>query len=288
MANLSFEDLQRQIAVRDSELKKLRQELESRQSQLAGLTQRKQALHAQLEQIEAEMAALGAGTRPLQTTPPKPTRKKPTKKSSPARRPARKSLPDLIIAMVQKADHPMTVSQLAAEAQALGFKSNSRDFGNVVKTRTYDLKKKGLLERATSSPGFVLAHHTNGQAQKAVPTKSATLAATPKAPPRLAKSAPRATSAQRTARGNSGIASKARRQSGPKGAKQVPLRVLLTPILRKIGKPITSEELAGEVLKTGYRTTSKQLPNVVRAALSLMNNVEHVPGKGYRLKRPRT
>jgi hypothetical protein len=41
---------------------------------------------------------------------------------------------------------------------------------------------------------------------------------------------------------------------------------VLTQILKKMGAPLTGSELAEEVLKAGYKTTSKRLVDLVRLA----------------------
>jgi len=63
------------------------------------------------------------------------------------------------------------------------------------------------------------------------------------------------------------------------------LREVLTQILKKMGAPLTGSELAQEVLKTGYQTDSTKFVNNVFVILGRMDNVEHVAGEGYRLKR---
>jgi hypothetical protein len=76
----------------------------------------------------------------------------------------------------------------------------------------------------------------------------------------------------------------AKRTSGTK-APQMSLREVLTQILKKMGMPLTASELAEEVLKAGYRTNSTKFVNNVYVMLGRMDNVEHVEGQGYRLKR---
>ena len=52
-----------------------------------------------------------------------------------------------------------------------------------------------------------------------------------------------------------------------------------------MGAPLTGSELAEEVLKAGYQTTSKNFVNNIWDMLGQMDNVEKVEGEGYRLKR---
>ena len=68
-------------------------------------------------------------------------------------------------------------------------------------------------------------------------------------------------------------------------AEPISLRTILLGILKAARKPLTSGELTERVLAAGYKTTSKSPANVVGAQLSKMDNVEHVKGQGYQLKR---
>jgi hypothetical protein len=63
------------------------------------------------------------------------------------------------------------------------------------------------------------------------------------------------------------------------------LREVLTQILKKSGRSMTGSELADAALKAGYRTASSHPADVVWAMLNQMDNVEHVKGQGYRLKK---
>ena len=46
--------------------------------------------------------------------------------------------------------------------------------------------------------------------------------------------------------------------------------------------------LAEKVLASGYQTKSKDFTKVVSVGVWKMDNVENVPGKGYRLKKGKT
>ena len=61
--------------------------------------------------------------------------------------------------------------------------------------------------------------------------------------------------------------------------------MVLTDLLRKSKQPLGGSELARQVLATGYHTASKDFPSVVWAMMGQMDNVEHVAGQGYRLKK---
>jgi len=65
---------------------------------------------------------------------------------------------------------------------------------------------------------------------------------------------------------------------------QSSLKDVLTDILQKSKRPISGQKLAEKVLKTGYKTTSKNFITVIWVALRNVDGVENVPGKGYRLK----
>jgi hypothetical protein len=135
----------------------------------------------------------------------------------------------------------------------------------LVQTRISELRKKGVVRRAADRPGYTLstakgkpsstpsghgAGETAGRAQK---TKAPTPAA--KAP------------------------------AGGKAAKQPTLREVLTGILKKSRQPMTGGGLAEAASQAGYRTTSPRLVDSVWVALGHMDNVEHVKGRGYRLKK---
>jgi len=46
-----------------------------------------------------------------------------------------------------------------------------------------------------------------------------------------------------------------------------------------------TRELAQQALARGFQTESKDFANVISVTLSKMDNVENVPGQGYRLNR---
>jgi hypothetical protein len=285
MPNLPLEDLQRRINQRDSELQRLRQELESRQNQLDTLTQRKQELQAHLQQVEAEMASIAAGTQRPTAALPNPSLKRPAPKAPETGKPASGSLPALIIAMIRETGGPLTVKQLAQEAKRRGFKSKSRIFHNIVETRAYDLKRKGILQRAADQPGFILAESTNGQARAATPATHPAHEAPPRAAPKSVGKAKGMGAVPRTGNGKpmNFPAGKPNRRVG--AAKQATLSEVLTQLLKRATKPLTGPELASQALRAGYRTTSKSFKDVVWVMLNQIANVEHIRNQGYRLKK---
>ena len=138
----------------------------------------------------------------------------------------------------------------------------------MVETRLWDLKNRGLVQRAPDQSGYILGPSANGPVAKAGTAKSTS----PKTP---------AKTAQRKALAASTVPP----ATGGKAATRVPLHVLLTQILHKQSKPMTGSVLAQEALKAGYVTSSKNFAQSVWTALGLMKNVENVKGQGYRLKR---
>jgi hypothetical protein len=171
----------------------------------------------------------------------------------------------LIVTMIREAGQPLTVKQLTDEAKRRGFQSRSGNFARLMETRLQELKKKGIVRRAANQPGYTLAQATKEKTPKSGPTKSAGQGATPKIPAKPVASAKPAASSKAT--------------------KQPLLREVLTQILKKSGRSMTGGELAEAALKGGYRTTSPRLVDSVWVALNKMDNVEHVKGQGYRLKK---
>ena len=144
------------------------------------------------------------------------------------------------------------MKELGQEMKRRGFQSQSSNFPKMLAVRTRELKLKGILRGAVGQPGFVLAQPTSGKMPKAAqPVRRDT-------------------------------------QSRPqKSGKQLPLREVLTQILKKSTKPMTGSELAAEALKAGYHSSSKSFVDVVWVAMNNLKNVEHVPNQGYRLKKSR-
>jgi TolA-binding protein len=63
------------------------------------------------------------------------------------------------------------------------------------------------------------------------------------------------------------------------------LKTVLLQILKAARKPMNGSELTDRVLATGYQTTSKRFAKVVGTQLSKLQNVEHIKGEGYQLRR---
>jgi septal ring factor EnvC (AmiA/AmiB activator) len=170
MPALSLNNLQQRIAKQDAELQRLRQELEARQSQFATLNKRRQTLQAELQQVEKELAAVAEGKKASPLPPKAALKKKPAAKTSVApKETASLSLPALLVYLIREADRPLTMQQLVAQVKKRGFKSTSTNFAKMLKTRVYDLLKKGLVERAADQSGFVLGKSGNKPVPKVKP-----------------------------------------------------------------------------------------------------------------------
>jgi hypothetical protein len=278
MPAVSLEDLQQQITQREQELQALREQLQARQNHLAELTRRKAELQSELRQIEEEIATLAAAAavpteRPTPAAPPAPPA---------ASAGSQPRLGELIVTMLREADRPLTGRQLLEEAQRRGYQSSSRDPLKAVENRLQDLKNQGIVRRASGQYGFLLASVANGaQKPKSKPGRSAQPRAL-KAPSRPAKPEPAAKKSNRKSAPASGAAKTVK--PGRRG-EQPPLRVVLTAILKKSRKPLSGSELAERALAAGYQTQSAKFVDSVWAMLGQMDNVEHLPQKGYRLKK---
>jgi hypothetical protein len=180
--------------------------------------------------------------------------------------------------MLRDAGRPLTVKDLAEGAKRRGFQSRSRHFSRMVEVRVRELKRKKILQRAVGQPGFVLTKPGEGQSQGALTMHAPTT--TPKAAPTSSKPINAATSA-------SAASPRRHTPASNRSANRLPLKEVLTQILKQHTKPLSGGELAKRVLNSGYKTTSQNFTDVVWAMLPNMDNVEHVPNQGYRLKKAR-
>jgi hypothetical protein len=273
MPSASLDALQEQITQRERELQALREELESRQIQLASLTRRKEELLQQLQQVESEIADLGVSVPDRKADRPA-SAPKPAPKAPPA--PAAEGvakLPHLLVAILRETGKAMTARQLRDEVLRRGYRSTSGNLKRTIETRLQEMKKTGSVRRASGQPGYILP----GSAGDAGPGPSAA------GPAARGPGKPSARPGQTKKPAPSG--KKSTTASGAAKTKQPPLRDVLTEVLKKNRKPASGGELARQVLDTGYQTKSKHFADVVWTALGGMKNVEHVPEKGYRLKK---
>jgi uncharacterized coiled-coil protein SlyX len=278
MPSRSLEQLQQHIAQQESELERLRRALAERRQQLESLQRRQRELHEQLRQIDAQIAAVeGAGGAAADT--PKPS----SRPKAPAGRPAPKrgqpSLRELIVTTLRESGRPLTANQLAEEVLRRGFVSTSGNFAKLTKKRVHELHQQGVLQRAAGQPGFVLAKPAAG------PKAATGVNGIPDRKPTSAPAGKRAVSAKGASANGA-----PKRASGPpakagRSGKQPPLREVLTDLLRRSKRPVGGTELARQAQAAGYRTASQDFAKVVWVMLATMDNVERVPGEGYRLKK---
>jgi hypothetical protein len=255
-----LDTLAQRIAQQQSELESLRQEYEARQARLTDLNRRKAELKTQLGQIDAEIQAVGRGQTDLSSREiPSSRPAASTRNGKPARR---QKLADVLVEMVRQAKGPLTARQMAENVIAKKFPTSSQDVPSLVKTRVHELVAKGIFQRANDQPGVVLAgsrrdqsfQPANGTISKMKSKKSV-------------------------------VSRKITPQVERNGRKKVSLRLLLTNLLAKSQRSLAARELAEQAQAQGYSTKSTDFVNVVRLMLAMMDNVEHTPGKGYRLKK---
>ena len=290
---IPIQQLEQRISQHQAELESLRQEYEARQADLRRFTLRKEELQAELVRVEAEIQALGQGAaRTVDTTPTPPrnngqaSAKRPMSKASSATSasgpPQPLSLPRLLLEIVGAAKAPMTTKELTEEVVRRHYVTTSKNLAALVDTRIQELLKKGLVRRPKDQPGIIaVPASATGQApagkvKPAIPAKPAQKAARP-----AAAKAP--------------VASKpAKNVVKPASAKTLveaasknvlPLTAVITKILSESAEPISGRELAAKVLATGYQTKSKDFTNVIWVAVSKLDNVENIAGRGYRLKK---
>ncbi|MHC4092112.1 MAG: HTH domain-containing protein [Planctomycetota bacterium] len=73
-----------------------------------------------------------------------------------------------------------------------------------------------------------------------------------------------------------------RRRRARRGARPGSLKDLIVKVLRGKGRPMRAGEIASRVKKAGYKTKSKNLPNMVSNALATMAGVRKVARGVYR------
>jgi hypothetical protein len=282
MPAVSLTNLQQQIAQREQELQALREQLASQQSHLAELTRRKEQLQSELRQVEEEITALATTeARPIeQAAPTAPT--VPPSPASTTRAEDQSRLGDLIVTLLGESTNPLTGRQLLAEAQRRGYQSKSRDPLKAIENRLQVLKCQGIVRRAADQYGFLLASSANGAKKPKSTTRQLAPTGSQKPPVKPAKPEPAAKK-----RGGKGSSSTGGAKPAPPSHRggQLPLRVVLTDLLKKSRKPLSGSELAERALKAGYQTKSAKFVDAVWSLLGQMTNVEHLPQQGYRLKK---
>jgi hypothetical protein len=245
---IPLRDLAQRISQQQADLEKLRQEYESRKDQMRELTRRKLELQAQLRQVEAELRGLDEGSTPAVAGTSAPKRA-PTKAG---KNPTMGlTLSQFLMQIVTTAGRPVTTKELATEVVRQNFPTTSRNVAALVDTQVYQLVKKGVLQRAKDRPGV--------------------LPAQPRKHPTAPAAKPKAATAKPTAISKNSLS----------------LTAMVTKVLAKSPHPLKGRELAEKVLASGYETTSKSFTDIIWDSVGKMENVENVPGKGYRLKKSR-
>ena len=262
-----LDSLAQRIAQQQSELEELRRELENRQDHLARLKEKKEALEQSLHSLDAEIEAVSQGKSPAHAvgkaqakpaTPASPIIVGSPKKMAPSPVNAKppKRMADLLVDIIREAKAPLTAKAIAAELQRRGFFTTSPNLPRIVQVRLNELVHEGVLRR--DQAGVVFGKPTGGSKAKTASSKKG-----------------------RT----KGRAPKGSYREGQDGRNQASLRSIVTEILAKSTRPLPARELGERAKAKGYVSESKDFASVLRALLSKMNNVESVPGEGYRLKR---
>lgn len=87
----------------------------------------------------------------------------------------------------------------------------------------------------------------------------------------------------------SGVTPAAPRRTEPPAAPAEPktssLKDEIRRVLRTARGPMTGPDIAASILAGGYKTTSRDFPNIVKKQLSEMDDVTHTRGQGYKLKK---
>jgi hypothetical protein len=260
-----LDNLADRIAQQQAELESLRKELEARQTRLAKLNEKKDILEQRLRQLDADIEAVNQGKTPLRrpakpavtASPAHPTRPKKKAPSPPDAKPP-KRMADLLVDIVSETNGPVTAKPLAEELQKRGFFTESPNLPRIVKARLNDLVREGVLRRSEDQAGVIMGK---------------------------AAGKSKAQAGRRKKGRKKDAASKASSRVSANGRTKAPLRSIVTKILAKRTQPLPARELAEQAKAKGYVTKSKDLTSVLWVLLGKMDNVENVPGEGYRLKK---
>jgi hypothetical protein len=256
-ADLPLQSLAQRLAEKQAELEDARRAYEARLSDLKG---QRAALQAQLQAVDAEIQAVSATAVPAAPGPPpaRPPKTKPAKTARAPKAAGRPSLSRLLVELVGAAARAMTIKELT-EAVRARVTTTSSNLSKMVSNKVAELVKRGQLRRAEGQAGVV----------RASPAKQA--------------SAPKPTPASGTAA--TGRKGGTTPTQPPVKAGALSLRDLLLQLLTVSTRPLKARELAEQALATGYQTESKDFVNVVWVALGKLDEVENIPGQGYRMKK---
>jgi hypothetical protein len=258
---IPLRDLAQRIHNQQAELEKLRQEYKARQTQMRELTRRKEQLQAQLRQVDAELRGLDEG----HAAAPKPA----TAVRAATKPATGVSLAQLVVRIVTNAAGPIPLRELTREVERQKYPTTSSNLFGLVEKRVSELVKKGLLRRAKNHLGVLPPQRPEASAGK---PKALKATIKPKKPATVAQHGARATPT------TSPVVSKDGQS----------LHAIVTQVLAKSPHPLSARELATRVLRTGYKTESKDFTNLIWSGIGKMANIENVPGKGYRLKKGKT
>jgi hypothetical protein len=257
-----LESLAQRIARQQSELEALQRDFEARQSRLADLKTRKDELEGQLRRLDAEIDSVNQGKKPAPAETTKKSPPQPTSATQRAKAIGPHTLSGLLERLVDNSNGALTVKQLTEEVVRRKFPTTSQNIPRLIQTRVRELVDKGIFQHAHGQPGYVLAQTANET--KGLVAKPATGKGASKKSVVPSRKAP-------AKRGG--------------GRPEKPLRVVLTELLAKSQRPLPARELARQAKASGYRTKSKKFVDVLWVMLGRMENVENVPGIGYRLKK---
>ena len=257
-ATLSFQALADCIQQQEAQLAKLRQELESRQTHLSDLTRRKGELQAELQRVEREIVEFAPSNMAggLSSTSVKSA--KPASASAAPKPKQGLSLPKYLVELVAKSKRPITAKELSDQVVANRFPTTSNNIKDIVQTRVYDLLRKGILVRVDGSSSVILANGFG--AAKPGATKALT---------RVAKENNRKPTAAAPV--------------GPANKQTLPQ--VIVKVLSASSRPLTGQELADRVKKSGYQSKSKDFRNVIWVCIGKMDGIERVVGKGFQLQK---
>lgn len=258
-ASPSLDQVAQRIAEQEAALQALRREYETRKRRLDDLARRKRDLQTQLSKVDSQIQSLAGKMTPPQATKPSPAT---STKSAPLFSNSGVSLPRLLETILRDGGRPLSNRELTDEVRRRKFPSQSGDLLKQVTTRVAELVRKGVFRRTKDQKAVTLV----GSSMK--PTPASTRSPATKTP--LLKTPNRKAASTSTAKQH---------------PEQPSLATVLTRVLQKTSKPLGGAEVAKLAQRAGYESKSKDFTNLVWVTLGKMNNVVHLKGQGYRLKR---
>lgn len=225
------------------------QELAAQLAQKEGeLQQLRNSYDARLGELRKQKEELETSLRQLDTEIAVASGQAPPDVAAPsAAEPGKVTLGSALVSILQTSGKALTVKELVDELVRQKYPTTSNDLPRMVAKRVRLLLEQKTLARAKKGDGVYLA-------------------GTKPAAPKAAKSA-----APKAAQGD--------------GTKKLTLTAVIGSLLATSPSPMMASELADQLLAAGYKTKSATPINLVYTTLSKMENVEKVPGQGYRLKK---